>query len=503
MGDFLFPIHGEEPLRAFVSRLACSKGRTLEQFRSDTQIVVDTPSRWPVTLAYLSSITGVSIGMLEERGASRVRGTAAYERVPPDHRWIASPRFCPCCLVADMRSGWGKRQQRPWMRERWHLRAVEVCETHLVPLERLPNYASQWQDDFSSAVLGRWSEIENLAQRAPRTLFENVDRYFDDRSRGHLGTNELLGGLSYGMAYSLIQLVGTMALFGDVIEFKHMSAAQLRAARVSGFEIITDHPRFEAFLDARNASFQHREDRFHWSRIYGALHKVVTRIISNPAYVALGQTLRDHAMKHHPIGPRDRFFGLGGTRHWHSVESLSADRDIDPDLLREALFDVGVLGSEQRHSHNKLATFKVETIETLGETALDGVTEDFVLATLGITLTRLRQLVDGGLLSVGQSSDGSEERYSRSEVLEFGVRLYGRAVPLEPSEILVSISAAAFESGACYLEIVRAILDGTLNTVGYFETRQGSGDLGRILVDISEVGRQPRSWWKRPHGPKF
>lgn len=502
MQEPVFPIHSVEPLRAFVSRLACSKGRTLEQFRGDTGIVVDQPSQWPTTLEYLSRMTGVHVKTLSARGASRVRGTAAYELVPPDHRWIASPRFCPRCLVADMRSGWGKRQQRPWMREHWHLRAVEVCETHLVPIARLSNYASHQADDFSNAVLGRWAEIENLAERAPRRVFEGVDRYFSSRYQGHVEAGGLLNTLQYGDAFSLSQLVGAMDLLGNDIEMTSMSEEQSRSARVRGFDIVTDHSRFETFLDARNGLFQESETRFHWSRIYGALHRVVIKNIGDPTYAALAQTLRHHAMKHHPIGPPDRFLGLGGTRNWHSVESLSVDRDIDPDLLREALFDAGVLGRKHRSKINPLATFKVTEIETLPEDVFDGVTEDFVLASLGITLTRVRQLVGCGMLSVERALADADDRYSKSEVLGLGARAYSRALPMQPTDTLVSISAAAFETKSSYDEIVRMILAGTLRTVGFFETRQGSGDLGRILVDVAEVEQVASRLIPRQRTPK-
>lgn len=93
------------------------------------------------------------------------------------------------------------------------------------------------------------------------------------------------------------------------------------------------------------------------------------------------------------------------------------------------------------------------------------------------------------MLSVQRSTDGSDARYSRSEVLPLGAKAYARAVPSKPSGIQVSISAATFESQASYVEIVRAILDGTFNTVGFFETRQGSGHLSRILVDLGDVGK--------------
>ena len=206
--------HPDETRLSLVSRLALANGyRSMQAFLSLNAVTAAAfEAGKPEAIALLTKWSGIDPSLLSGNDIKSAGSGSNWWLGPAlmNKEMRAGPyhRYCPKCVVADLREGNGRPATRPYVRINWVTRAIQTCLHHECEIVEKP--AGKWEvGDFSQFAADNVTLIEQEAAKQS-TRSRNVDRYISDRVAGET-SDGFLGNFEACVAHDFCRYFGAFA----------------------------------------------------------------------------------------------------------------------------------------------------------------------------------------------------------------------------------------------------------------------------------------------------
>lgn len=532
-----FELASDEPLSAYLSRLAASRGVRLWDFRIHGGILARYNKK-PRYYERVSAVTRIDPAVIKRHDLVKNGGTFSVFGMTFDVNdiWAKSARVCPCCIREDIEHGSGRVEARPRLRFGWMLRTLGRCAKHGIPLAVVgPDYDRISYGDLAGTLaLHRGAREKDLdvgndeAAPAGSSILAS-DVYFQRRiasaaagdvsdSRvgavgdGRTGdpgfalagqpgaalpeiaadTNgpidlRMLDEMPVPAALLLTEVIGGMELFGDGYSRRGASGEDRQAAVIAGYEVTCrGHDGLREFLSKRDASHWRASRRGHFKNLYGRLQELLSSRTEDEGYHSVIRFVSEHAYSNHSLGPEDAFLGLSLPRRLHSIRTAEMEYGIHRITLRSILDSAGLLPAGSTHHGDGRVVIASETLEKLIYDWRERLPAEEAKARFGVSGAALEEIVRHGLVAEKDRDNRRRSRLSRSSYVEFCGRLdrLPRALPRAGMRNLREMTKVASRS---YAEIIGLILDGTIASAVVDERKVGEFGFDSIYVDPLEV----------------
>ncbi|WP_157213820.1 TniQ family protein [Rhizobium leguminosarum] len=302
-------------------------------------------------------------------------------------------RYCPNCVVDDIKTGRGRPVSRPYVRAAWMSRAVTNCVRHARPIVEIA-VASKADDSFCRFVATNSAKIHQEADSSVPTEFVAVDAYAQDRMLGAL-KEPYLDRFEAHVAIDLCVYLGKFLK-------RHRSA----------FSLIPE--------DLRKAPT--RELGFHYARKGAtAIREIVVDVINKIRpnglhkffFAALGRWLRsnsnepefsevldlfqDVAERNLPFAAGEMCFVTVRKRYLHSVVSAGAEYGLHEERVVQLMHEAGLIETSQL-AHGRIY-FDAAKAHDILVAATKTLTSRQAREELGVTEHVMAGLLDSGLLA--------------------------------------------------------------------------------------------------------
>ncbi|MBY3417048.1 hypothetical protein HFN87_27705 [Rhizobium laguerreae] len=478
-----------EPLPNFISRLAAVNGaRSLQDFRRHFMLKTHKSYGTQDLFSRIRKLTGIPEDILASHSIFNATGHSELSHTKL--RWTnlhtSSARYCPLCIQNDYLRQDESIKGRYWVRGGWHAANNQVCVEHSVELFTSPiayNAGNRW--DFSKHIRDNAMEVEKAAASATNCELHSYDRYFDRRITGSFQDLQFLDPLPYHIAYRLCELIGQMKLGSDTVDLRRM-----HKARCEGFDILSDNGKLLGYLDELRDRHLARTKTSSRYFVYGPFERYLAQLIEIPDAKPLINTVRDHAMRALPIGPKDDFLGGGGVRKWHTVRTAKLEFDIDPRLMRKMMIERGIITESQMVLKDNEILVPAAEVESLANAYGDSVDLQYVKNTFGVVEATARQLINIGVIEpIYGAIAGMKARFSRTAIDATLEAVVSGLAEVAEDGHLVSLFDAIRLGPKSKANLIAALVDRTISPRGLSMQPDRVGFM-RLLLDPADIRRE-------------
>lgn len=381
-------------------------------------------------------------------------------RLDRAHWSEARPRVCPACVVSDI----------AWRRSWWDVTPLRRCHEHGDRLVREGQTSQRTSPD------------------APSTAGE---RYVLGRLGFAAGpSSQILDALPLSRAIDLLEIVGA-SLGGDrwaLRDARRVDPVNLIGRGYTAFDGGVDT--FVRHLDDLASTAAAGRDAVGPGEVYGRLVRWLASEDRDSVYEGVRDILRDHARRNLPIptgtpvlgvpAGRQRSFTLAQVSRAAGVQPCFADR-----ILRH-------LGHEASRRVAGLDMYAVEAATAAANFVRDTIWGADAAKRLGLSSYAWTSVVRRGIVKPamdGRSSGTRDDRFWAGDV-ERLLRLADGAPALgkcpDGCRTLVAAARTAMSSTG---EIVEALLDGRLRTLGLVRAHAGISGLTIRIADVANATR--------------
>jgi hypothetical protein len=477
--------HADESRLSLVSRLALANGyRSMQDFLSLNAVnAAAFEAGNPKAVELLSKWSGVDVSLLSGNdiksagtGSNWWLGSVLMNkemRTGPHHR------YCPKCVVADLREGTGRPATRPYVRINWMTRAIQTCVHHGCKIMEKP--AARSLGDFSRFVATNLPLIEQEATM-PFVGLGKMDFYVANRV-ANKPSNAFLDGFDGYVAYDLCRYFGGFAHAHEKIDQDAVADTSLDVIE-KGFDIAAAGPdRIEAVI-AEAVSSERPLSR-EMGAFFGEFRRWLRRNRKKAEFEKVVDLFQEIAERHLPIGKDDLFVLPTRQRRLHSVRSASIEYAMDEERVCKLLMDAGLLEQSKRSAGRRY--FDAQKGHEVLADALDTMTSTEVAGVLGIHVNQMRAIFEADLLPrAGDSEDGVRvfSRVRRSDFEKFGLKLQATSAN-EAEHLRLCKFATVVQTTFCTtLKFVELAIDGKL---GSLRRLDDTGLISGLGVDVSEI----------------
>jgi hypothetical protein len=300
----------------------------------------------------------VDPALLRDRSIPLV-GTRRYQlgrdSVPREALNRSELRVCPECIREDLATGFGTRQVRPYLRHRWHVASIHVCERHEVQLlvasrENRPHLIHD--------AAYRLNLAREAIEQAPvvKAFPGKLETYLMTRLDG-VSTSAWLDGLDFHAAARICEVIGIAEVFGIRAPWTSLDIGQKRHAASVGFEIahdgVTGIDRWLTTLTKLNFDYK---TAWGLKLVYGRLYEWLSHDgIQDLALDPLRRVMHDHIVSNLPLGPKDKIFRWPiAKRKVHSVFTLANEYDLPIRTVRRRGAIAGILTDDPELTDDRI-----------------------------------------------------------------------------------------------------------------------------------------------------
>lgn len=483
------PLHSDETFSSFVEGLAMrnlqpSVRNFCADFRLSFRDVCVGEDRAVAKIAQLSGIDEASLSKaVFKRQADRsYRLLGQHFGVP-----LLLPntcQYCPACILEDMELDLSRPALGPYGRRVWRMRPYRTCHHHGIELQRIEcgrGYGSHSLREIVAPLLSSMATIGQAALRRPATPLEV---YIAQRLAGEAGP-AWLDELGFTVAVRLVELVGTVELFGPAARHWEHTEEQFRQAGKVGFEIVRHGPdAFRSFLSKLQATVEDRDSRDRGGKEFGLIYDWLWDN-KHPETQPVRDLVCDHLENTTAIAAGRKILRrVVAERKLHSVWSASLEHGIHVKALRAQLVGARIVEDKPEAFDNHLL-FPAKPHQLLLERLGRGITALYARQRIGCERQVFKPIVAAGLIKPIVESDKVIPMFDPVDLDHFVERLTRSAVTYaEKPAHLSSIASAAKRASCSQPEIASLILEGKLKTVGRLPNVDAFSSL---LVDHAEV----------------
>lgn len=481
-----FPTQSYETATSYGSRLARFV-RAADPF----DLCLDMGLDWksvvrgdPLSIRRLASCGGAPPNELERWSVQAVgplRFRIGGDVVPNKTLLRSRLRVCPACILEDVAVGGLRRAYR---RMHWNLQAIRTCETHGLPLLKLPWLEHTFGNyDIVARVEATLPLITRATQTARARYFSDYERYLLARLQGvratpHLDAMPLAFFVRFSEALGLTR-VGYRGAARDADD------DLLHEAGSAGFEILREGP--EAFLgelerlqsDPLQSNASHKLD-------LGPLWIWLNCGGKDEGMATLRDVVREHVFRNYPVEAGTIVLGEACPRtQVFSINSAKRAFGISRARLNAKLVEAGLAapnGSPDRVT--LLHPLRAEHVQPLLAPAEGRLTRADALARLGASDSIFRQLRLAGV--IGQYTEPTDKRphYAVAEIDAFLASLTAATEARELGGGVMRLVDACRKIGTPLLTAVDLIRTGDVPSATIDAEAQG---LSAVYVDPEEL----------------
>ncbi|CAN7390408.1 TniQ family protein [Rhizobium sp. LjRoot98] len=335
------------------------------------------------------------------------------EKVFTDELCRRRPRYCPCCVSADLDANIGTLEARTHQRFFWFLKPIELCPEHGCALIT-SDYSEQRRDaaDFAPYVRENAQAIRKEALAATREEARPFEIYVLDRVLGNAREPSFLDHISLHVVIDFCLSVGRLVTGAKIRE----NVVDSGALRRAGFAILAAGE--SGFLDylADRAS-QIPDDRrsqgskqYKYAHIYGKL----SQHLDDPEWRPLIEMITEDALRTIPLAAGEEFLGrIVDQRRFHSLHSASQHSGVHPKTLARLLLENGAIDKNIGRTRYASLLFSTESVDTVLTQITNSVTSGTVRRSLRLTTPMLGVFSAAGIVRGAEFNSDSSKRYPR------------------------------------------------------------------------------------------
>lgn len=406
------------------------------------------------------------------------------ERMTKSTRLVRQIRFCPQCLLSDIKAAKAAGHRRPEIaafgRREWLVSQVQTCRHHDLELVVVLTAFGTHQFDFAKSIMPLLSRLAFLVAEQPRRRATDFESYIGGRieKRGETW----LDTLGFSVALRLCEIVGVIIRRGRDAVYADLSSEELRLSGNAGYQILRDGvAAFRAFLSTlQDADNRHARDGANTD--FGVLYSWCNAI-GDPDIDQVLDVMHEHIVETTPVGAGQRVMGrVVKERKVHSVYTASREYKIDKAVLRAQLAVLGVISDDGAAYHHHLL-FPAAPHHSLLMQLSRAVSAKDGMKRINCDRQVWPVLADRGFIKPLYEQAAAAQVFDPVALDAFVESLTSRA-HAAASEKLLPISRAAKRAQVSQADIVDFIVSGKLTTIGQLPGQQG---FGSIVVDPAEV----------------
>ncbi|QQR39002.1 TniQ family protein [Devosia rhizoryzae] len=401
-------------------------------------------------------------------------------------------RYCPHCVLEDLKQFDGPKHGRPWLRLEWTILHYRACHHHNVYLVDAQPVRRRFQPfDFSETMQGLLPSMETIAAETLPASPSRFEQWLVARTDGVKDSSNFLDTLPLYVAAQWCEALGVSALHPSKVQTSRITQQQWAVAADEGFGIAAEGKDAIVRFLRRMTSAERRTRGIIGPRdTYGVGYGLLQSTMDDPAYEPLRAIVRDYVMTAMPWEIGTDVLGVTLDRAIIStVRTLALASGVNPTTLRRVLRKKGLAKKDLKDGlRNHRVLLPAEQAETLASKLKGALTIPQTMEQLGVERRQVEALVEAGALvyATGVARDEWEHsRFAQEDVDAMMMRLLDGAIEIEePNDRQVDIGTARHMAGATTVDVLKLIFE---NRLGWKGLRAGQSGYNAILLDVDEV----------------
>lgn len=401
-------------------------------------------------------------------------------------------RYCPHCVIEDLKRFDGPAIARPWLRVEWMIDAVRICNKHDTMLINVdPEHRRFTSPDFCETIGKLASGLRQQADHAVRLPHSLLVDWIIDRLDGTSSPTDALADLPMYAVLELATAIGLSALHPSRVKTKTLTEQQWAEVTEEGFRVLCGgQPALTALLGRLNEVLMDSRGAIGLRDAYGALYTLLQKTIADPIYDEFRSTVREFAVATLPLNPGTKIFGeVLEKPRVYSIHSASKVSGVHVASLRKLFVRKGLTDGEKTSAlRDHRVLVRAEDIEEMLGGMKGALSTPQVEAVTGIPRMHLKALIaNGHLPTVTNSAEKRKAKHSFTQqaVDDMLERIFEGAVPVEtPTDRQRSIGDARRAADAKIDFVLSLVFEGRLAWKGLLS---GKREYGAVLLDADEV----------------
>lgn len=406
-------------------------------------------------------------------------------------------RYCPHCVLEDLKRFDGPKHARPWLRLEWTIMHYRSCHHHNACLVDAQPVRRRFQPfDFSETMQGLLPTMEQIAAATTPSKPSCFEKWLIARTDGEKDPGNFLDTLPLYVGAEWCEALGVSMLHPAKVATSRLTAAEWAAAADEGFRISCAGEQAIKEALGRLTAAQKRTRGIIGPRdTYGYAFGLLQKTIHDPAFDPLRKIVREQAM--HALPWKIGTDMLGVTIEENTLVTVTTAAQMsgaDRRTIRKVFKRKGIAaGDIDAGVRNHRILVRAEEIQPVLQKLKGAITAPAAMQMLGIDRRQLNALVAAGALddASGLKRETWEEaRYAVEDIEAMMAQLLAGAVEVErPTERQVNIIKARHMAGATAVEVLKLVFGGKLAWKGRLV---GKADFHSVLIDADEVTRLVR-----------
>ena len=400
-------------------------------------------------------------------------------------------RYCPHCVLDDLKACDGPRHARPWLRLEWTISHYRACHRHHVRLAVADPVRRRFQSfDFSETMQMLLPDMESAAASTAPAAPSRFDEWIVARTDGVRDPANWLDTLPLYVAAQWCEAFGVSMLHPAKVQTSRLTEAQWAEAAEEGFRISSaGEDSIRAALEQLTRAEKGTRGIVGPRDTYGYGFHLLQKTIDDEAFESLRALVRNFAM--HAMPWKIGTDMLGVTIEENVVVSVTTAAQAagaDRKTIRKIFERKGIASDDLAQGYrNHRITVAADEIETTLRKLKGALSLPATMRFLGIERRLLEALVEAGLLPDASGATPefqSHHRFAREDIDAMIERLFDGAVEVQtPTARQLPLMRARHVSLASHVEILTFILEKKLAWKGRLA---GRSDIGALLLDVDE-----------------
>jgi len=494
---FRHPLQLREAATGFASRLAAVNNRGLTELLRHRGI-----SPWDVdrgdenAIRFVAAIGSADPAQLLHQTIRPTdkerRWEVAGESFGPNAINRTYFRYCPHCVLEDLRDVYGPETARPWLRIEWTLNHYRACHRHHVFLvASAPTRRRFAPFDFNETMASLSPELPEIASTTDAYRKSPFHDWIVTRLEGRKDPNNWLDALPLHVAATWCENLGISALHQPKVMPATLTTNDKAIAADEGFRMASAGiGAIKELLDRLVAAQAQTRGIVGPRDTYGYAYGVLAKTMDDPAFDPLRTVVRDLIRTAMPWKIGTDLLGETITEHAvMTIRTVAVATGADAKTIRRLFHrknidNEGLQANKRNHRVMAPAAELAVTVQKLK----DALTMPKTMKRLGIERRQVEALVEVGALpyATGVERIGAEQhRFAPSDIDAMLTKLTGGAVEIEhPNDRQVDISTARHMAGVTTVDVLKLIFDRRLAWKGHLP---GRTDYKGLLLDADEV----------------
>ncbi len=400
-------------------------------------------------------------------------------------------RYCPHCVLEDLKAYDGPRHARPWLRLEWTISHYRACHLHLAFLAAADPVRRQFQPfDFSETMEMLLPQLGQAATETRPAAQSRFDEWIVARTDGVRDPDNWLDALPLYVAAQWCEALGVSMLHPAKVQTSKLTEADWAAAAEEGFRISSPgEDSIRTALQQLTRAEKRTRGIVGPRDTYGYGFHLLQKTIKDTAFEPIRKLVRDFAMNAMPWKIGTDMLGVTiDENRVVTVTTAAQAAGADRKTIRKIFERKGIATEDLAQGYrNHRITVAADEIETTLRKLKGALSLPETVKALDVDRSLVSALMDVGLLpdASGATPEArSHHRFALEDIEAMYERLFEGAEDVTtPAARQLPLPRARHVSLASHIEILRFILDRKVTWKGRLVDGVG---LNALLLDADE-----------------